>query len=275
MKPKNHAGFAFVVLLAALLALAGQASALNVIGHEITIDVDKAGYANFTEHYRLGFEHSFELEQFKASATENGPSLMAWTVDYDFFYPHFGEGTGNRLKESYVGFDDASRTLSLEYSLAGPFAKIVSDEPRATIWEIPDNELIEYMQGGIIVIPRATTIKISPPSSAEMLEGQLYSEAKIEGGTILLSGISTNFISIMYKISKPIAPSVNSYRVLDFLTAPENSAIVTALSVATVILLAVLFIYRGRITAGIEDYIIEHSEIEHKEPEEGEIELDA
>ncbi|MFH1224523.1 MAG: hypothetical protein V1676_01840 [Candidatus Diapherotrites archaeon] len=251
----------------ALLIFAAHASALGVSQYAVSINVAKDGYAAFEEKYYLKFAHGFEQDEFAADAAKNGSSLDVWAVDYNFFYPHFGRGN---LKRSSVSFDSELGVLTLSYELLTPFATVISDEPRATLWEIPDRELLEFRQGSLIVVPKGTSIEITLPPNAEVVAGQISPDVKVTGNVISLGGISTNFINLRYKIPKPPITAGPGYAeaVMDFLSVPGNAVVL----VPIVAVLALVVFYRKQIGERIEGYIIEHSEIEHREPEEMELE---
>lgn len=260
--------YAFAAL--AILLFAVQVSALEVSQYAITVHIDKGGYAAFEEKYYLKFANKFEHDQFTADAAKKGSSLDFWAVDYNFFYPHFGRGD---LKKSYVSFDSGLGILTLSYELRDPFATVISDEPRATLWEIPDRELFEFSQGSLIVVPKGTSIEINLPPNAEVIAGQISPDVKVAGNVITLTGeISTNFINLRYKIPKPPITAGTDYAqaVMGFLSVPGNALVLLPIVAA----LAAIIFFRRQISGRIEDYIIEHSEIEHREPEE-EMELEA
>lgn len=253
----------FLPLLVLFLLLA-NAAALEVNNRTIQISIDKQGYAHIIENYFLRFSHPFEFEQFKTEAEENKSSLLAWGADFNWFYPHFGDRIGTSAPKYYVTFDESERLLTLDYTLTERFANLESEEARETFWKISDRRLSEFEKQGLIVIPENTTMSITLPPEAEINLAKLSSNAKVEGNTVMLHAISTNYINLQYSISKPIA-SVDSYEIIqNLLTGSENILIIAVL----IVIAALVFWRRRGISERIEKYIIEHSEIESKEPEE-------
>lgn len=252
-----------------LLVFAAFASAITIQKLEMAVEIDEAGLAHVTENYSLKFSlFSPEFEGFKKNKEENGSSLMAWMVDYDWFFPHFGGEPTRAISRSFVEFDERDNILTLDYFLKDKFAIVSSDEPRQTKWKISDNKLKSFEAGGLIVVPENTEIIFRLPSNAEVSKSQLSKQAKVEDSTVILSGISTNFVNLEYSMPKPIV-SANPF---DEVVKAARSYWVFLLAILLV-LAGAAFAKRKEVSKRIEDYIIEHSELEAGEPEE-ELEFD-
>lgn len=259
------------ILALAFLFIAAGAGALDVDRHSIDIAVDAKGYAVIAEQYALKFANQYEFSEFRETANENGSSLLAWGADYNFFYPRFGGSAGiNRIAKSSVSFDEGTRTLTLGYELESPFAQIVKDEPRSSLWRIPDRAFSLFQQGGIIIVPENTAITITLPPNAEVVMEGIPAHIAVSGNTVTASAMSTNFLNLQYTLPKPIAPSMSSFELVQNFLSGNGIMVAAALAVA----LVVVFIYRKRISERVEDYIVEHSEIKHAEPEEEEFTLE-
>ncbi len=252
-----------VLLAVFLVAMASYASALNVYSHQIEIAVGKDGFAQVIERYSLSFLAG-EIESFRKDAAQNGPSLLSWQVDFNWFYPHFGEGS---ITNAHITFDEVLGALTLDYTITKQFATVVRDEPRTTIWQIPERAFKAYLQGARISIPDNTQIKVILPVGSEVDRSKLFSEAQVSGNEIMLRGISTNKLNFEYRIPKPIAPAFNAVE----LFTQTNTLIVLA-AIAIVAVLA--FVYRKKLGEKVENYILAHSEIETRELGE-EIEIEA
>ena len=253
------------LVLVFLAILAGSAAALQLNTHFIEINLDSEGKAQIIEKYELTFFSSLELEQFRGKVSENSSSIDAWKVDYPFFYPRFAEAAGNKLDASFVTFDEEQRTLTLEYFIERPFATMQKDEPRATLWAIPDSQFGAYITQSLIIIPQNTIIRINLPSNGKALPNDIPAEQAIQGNSITVSGITTNNMNIKYVIQKPLSPSFNSFQfVRDFLFQPSNYIY----TFIFVIVIVGIYWKRKIITSKIEKYVEEHSEMEQAKQEE-------
>ncbi|MFH1256919.1 MAG: hypothetical protein V1494_06545 [Candidatus Diapherotrites archaeon] len=265
-------GFLLVLAVFFVLLSAGV-SAIKVSNHLIEINVDRDGFAHVIENYELVF-NALEADEFMQAAQENSSSLLAWQADYNWFFPRLGETNGlNVVKASYVTFDEKNNTLTLDYFIQDQIARIQKDAPRATMWFIADEQLSAFENQGVISIPEATRIVFNLPSGAEVAKESLTPKATVFGNSIVLSGVTTNYINITYSIAKPIAPTVNAFALLkDFFSEPQN-IILPALIV--IIVVALVFWKREKLREKIEGYVIEHSDLEATEPsEETEVELE-
>ncbi len=255
-----------LLLLAVTVLFAAQALALSPTSLMIELEVDKDGSAHIVETYKIRFDSREEINLFQQEAKENGSSLLSWKVDEPWFFPHFSDDRS--ISRSFVFFDEGLNQISLDYFVAGQFATLVEDASRETKWKISDQQLKFFSKGGLLIIPENVTIKIGLPTGALLAADQLSSKVKVEGNTILLNGISTNYVNIQYSIPKPIAP-LNIFRVIGGLLSTHFFLVF-----AVALLAGVVIVYkRQQIVKRIESYIIEHSEIEAKEQEE-ELDLD-
>ena len=249
----------------------GSTAALQLNTHYLEINLDSAGNAHIFEKYEITFFSSLELSQFKEKVSENSSSIDAWKVDYPFFFPRFADAAGNKLDASFVTFDEEQKTLTLEYFLEKPFAILQKDEPRATLWEIPDSQFGAYIRQSLIIIPQNTAIRINLPSNGRVLPSEIPSQATIQGNSITISGITTNNMNIKYIIEKPLSPSFNSFQfVREFLFQPSNYIYIFIF----IVVIGAIYWNRKIIISKVEKYIEDHSEIEQaKQDEEVELEI--
>ena len=255
-----------LLALALTLWFAVTTLALSPTSMTIAMDIDKDGAAHVVETYKIRFENREEIELFKQEAKENGSSLISWKIDEPWFFPHFGDERS--ISRSFVFFDEGLNQISLDYFITGQLATLVEDASRETKWKISDRQLKFFSKGGLLVVPENVTIQINLPTGALIAQEQLSSKVKLEGTTALISGISTNYVNLQYSIPKPIAP-LNIFRVFGELLGAH------LFLVAALLLLGIVVVVykREKIVQRIENYIIEHSEIESK-AEEDELELE-
>lgn len=255
------------LLLVALIALSVSVHALKVVTTTIYIQVDQDGYGKFREDYSLVFSSPFEFEDFKEKARKNSSSRSAWEADYNFFYPHFEGGTGNAVDSSTITFDEQSRNLTLEYTLKEKFSRLVSQEQRVTSFVIDDKQFNNFIQGASIAVPENTLIVIDLPSTAQVDPASILPpQIEQKFNQIRLRGFQTNLLSIQYMVIKPIAPKGDEI-------VQGISNIYLALVTVLLILGYIVYRHRGEIEKGIENYLVEHSEIKVRETEE-EIDFD-
>lgn len=261
---------AAAVILVSLMAIAISASALELTTHFIEVEVDETGFARVTEEYQLKFDTVFEVESFKEQVGRNSSSLLAWQADYPFFYPRFGQIAENIIERSSVTYEEETKKLALNYVLANRFAQIKEDAPRETKWAVPSKNLRAFEDDGVIIIPENVSAKIILPRTAQKILAEPKASIRQENNTVLLSGLSTSFFSLEYSTLKPLSSTLNISEILsDFFSSTPNILMI----IIAVTVLVAAYVKRKTITQKIEDYIVEHSHIEHSEPEE-EIDLE-
>ncbi|MBN2126968.1 MAG: hypothetical protein JW703_01085, partial [Candidatus Diapherotrites archaeon] len=253
-----------------LIALISSCYAVTVREHEIIVSIDKEGSASVTENYYLDFDHVFDENRFLETAKKNSSSLSAWRADYDFFYTPLTKNQENPVKSSSIQWNEKNNMLVLNYELNEKLASIISAQPREDTWKINDSVLSSFIESGLIKIPSNTKITFEIPFNAEITTEGLENIAVIEGNKITLSGISTNFIPLIYKIQKSITPEVDTNIVEEILS---NQMLMTGIALFLILLCGITFIKRKTIETKIENYIVNHSEIEGKEAEEFDLDL--
>ncbi len=250
-----------------LLLTASGALGLKLDSHTITINIDDKGLAQITEEYGLRFASPFEFQGFKEEAKENSSSLLAWQADHDFFFPHFGEQAGNRVNTSTVTFDDNAKALTLKYDLRNSFARLMRQEQRADYFAIDDSRFGAFIESGAIVIPQNTMVRMLLPPNTEVDSSRLPRNVNVQGNTISFGSTQTNALNISYIVVKPIAPTSET------IGRGLSDFYIAAIPISVLILIGV-YVKREEIGEKIENYIVEHSEMQKREPEE-EIDLDA
>lgn len=248
-------------VLALMALFAGFAWALSPTSMAVEMDIGKDGSAHIVETYKIKFDSAAEIDLFKQEAKENGSSLLSWKVDEPWFFPHFADEKS--ISKSFVFFDEGLNQVSLDYFISGQFATLVADEARETKWKISDQQLKFYSKGGLLVVPENVTIRFNLPAGATIAGEQLSSKVKVEGNSVILNGISTNYVNLQYHIDKPIAP-LNVFRVFGELI----NAHFLLFAALALLGLVVLIYKREQLVKKIEGYIIAHSEIEAREQEE-------
>jgi hypothetical protein len=245
--------------------LIGNASALQLSTHYLEINLDSEGKAHIFEKYEITFFSSLELSQFRAKVAENSSSIDAWKVDYPFFFPRFADAAGNKLDASFVTFDEEQKTLTLEYFLEKPFSILQKDEPRATLWAIPDSQFGAYIKQSLIIIPQNTVIRINLPNNGRVLPNDIPAQATVQGNSITISGITTNNMNLKYIIQKPLSPSFNSFQfVREFFFQPSNYIFVFL----AIVIIGAIYWKKETIKSKIEKYVEDHSEIEEAKQED-------
>ncbi len=254
------------LLFALVLAFALNAAALKVGTLDISVNVDSSGNALVAENYSMAFSSPFEENAFEESARNNSSSLLAWQADFNFFFPHFGNIAGNEIETSTIIYDPQLKAITLRYSLKGVFAQLVQSEQRADSFLIQDRQLSAFRDAGIIVIPENTKLRIILPPNSEIDASKLPERAVINENQVLFTGIQSNSMSVAYKVTKPIAPIGSDL-------FGNISGIYLALIPLAAIALIVAYAKRDEIEEKIEGYLVEHSEIKKREPDE-ELDLD-
>lgn len=245
-----------ILILAFLILSISCVNAISVSNHTLDVSIGKDGEASILEIYDLRFLAG-EFNEFKEKKdSELGVSLLAWKAEYRWFFPHFAETTEISGK-AQISFDESTSALFLDYSVREPLAEIDKETPRAQFWKIKDSFWKNFQQERAVVVPEDVEIIIRLPSSSELLTEGLPPQAKVEGSTVTLSGISTNNITIEYKLVKPLASAAGLQNII------TETNIMTAIAI---LLLASLVLYwkREPISQKVEDYVVEHSEIDPK-----------
>jgi len=255
----------FFVLLFAILLILSSVNAIRIDSIDIQIVLDKEGFAHITEKYNLGF-FAGELEEFKQTASENSASLDSWQVDYPWFNPQFAELS--EISETHITFDESSRALLLDYFLKNRFAELIGNQPRTAEWSIPDRKFSSFMEQSTISIPSNTQIEIKLPAGSVINRNALVQEAQVYGTNVVLSGISTSRVGLMYAVPKPIAQPLDIFSLLG------QTNIMFLFSIIVVVVV-IFYLKRKTVSSRIEEYIVEHSQIEPHKEGETEFEIEA
>ncbi len=224
--------------------------------------MDQNGGAKFTENYSLAFISDFEFNDFREQVRKDIPSLDAVNADFNFFYPHFIKGTSSNVGGVYdIFFDEPLRLITLKYTLNQRFATLSSEGQRAAFFEIDERPFLGFVDGGSIVIPDNTTIRVVLPPGSEVDVGasSLPQKSELSASQLALRGIQTNSLKLRYRIIKPISPRGN-----DLLDTRNLYIIVPAFALAAII----VYFKREEIEEKIEGFIVRHSEIKARETEE-------
>jgi len=262
------------VLFCIIILLATNALAIQVQNHLIDIELDETGFSKIVERYELKFEDILEVGSFTEQAQKNSSSILAWQADYEFFSPRFAS-SNNRIIRSSISIGsptitvensevsaEALNTLILEYELENPLAKILKDEPREKVFSFSGKQLNYFIKEGLIVIPENTTITIKLPTNAQILGHNSPAQITVNENNIVLSGISTSRFDLQYSIAKPISTRVNSLELIqNFFSNSSNLVII----VIVLIIIAALFWKKKGISKKIENYVVEHSELEQSQ----------
>jgi hypothetical protein len=267
MKIKHLKKILSVILL---ITLINSCYALTIKEHEIIISLNTDGKANITENYYLEFAHSFDEQIFMEKAKQNSSSLSAWRAEYDFFYTNLTNKTNPRIIKSTIQIDEKSNILVLNYELNEALASIIEVQPREEKWKINESVFQSFIESGLIKIPKNTSIIFQIPFGARIEKKEIEQLALIEENKITLNGITTNSIPLIYIIQKSIAPDVNTNIIEELFS---NQMLLISLIILILFLTGLFYIKRQTIEKKIENYIVEHSEIEGKEAEEFELDL--
>jgi len=242
-------------------------TAVTVDKLNIDAQVDAEGFAEITETYFLRFDTPFEKNAFYETAIENSSSIYAWSSENDFFFPHF-EPSIDKLASSSISFDNQAEKIIFTYTIKKRFATLITEGQRADSFTIDDKQLFSFNDSGTIVIPENTTIKLILPPNTEFEEIELPEKAQLIGNTLTLNGIQSNVIKLKYKVLKPIAPNTTDF--LELIMG-FNSILLPLL----IALLILIYFKKEKIEEKIEGYLIDHSEIKNRQPEEINFEIDS
>ena len=249
-----------IIFLLVFVLLGSFVNAVSVDTHKIVADVHENGFAEITETYNLSFTSPFEKNEFDRKAVENSSSIQAWQFDYAFFYPRFG-GTIDKLASSTISYDRESQNLIFSYTLKEMFSTLITSEQRSDFFTIDDKQLSAFNDSGTIVIPENTTFIINLPQNSEIDSSNLPEKAIVTGTSVSLSGIQSNSISLDYRILKPIAPS-------NFNFFADIYDIYFIILPIVALLAIMIFLKKDTIEEKIENYLVNHSEIKNRKPEE-------
>jgi hypothetical protein len=252
-------------LLFFLSLACGLASAqvYQVTAHIIGVEVDEAGSAKITEKFFLSFPNDYELQEFRSKSEQIGVDLAAWEQFNSSFKPSIGKG--GEVVVNTIGFvENESNYLEIKYSLEEPLMKREHETSRMIEFSLNAKFFSEFLEGSFWVIPQNVTIIIDLPSQAE-IQSPVKPEANVSGNRIVWTGYkSTNVLSLNYVLWKQIS----SFNLSELVNNIRNSETFPLLVAAIALVAAMLFLKRKTISAKIEAYIIEHSELSNVEEEE-------
>jgi hypothetical protein len=260
-----------LTVLMLLFVLAADAHAVYVDHTYIEIKIDKGGDATITESYWLIFESLQDELAFERAKEKNETSLSLWKTDYEWFYPKFGNIIEEemKIKTSNIIFEETENKLVLQYVLHERFAEMVKQEARLSLWRVPNRAFSKFLNGSIYVIPENVRISIIMPEEAQIRSDLLGYPIKTTGNVVELGGTSIKTINVYYEMRKPIGTGVEAFSLSSLL----NNRLFAAAVAAALILFAVVAFFKGsQIKERVEDYIVEHTELEKEEEEIVEIE---
>lgn len=262
------------LLLAAaiILLIAESAFAVKVDRTYTEVKVDKDGFAVVNENYWISFESPADELLFNEAKQRNGSAVSAWKSDYPWLYPRFGDivGSSPSIANSKINFEDAENKIVLSYGITKQFAVLVTDEPRLSLWSIPDTVFYKFISADLIKIGENTAIVILLPSEAIIKTDTLSSLAKVNLNAVELNGaLSTNAIKIFYEIRKPISGG-SEFNISGLL---GDESVLFGLFVAFAIALIFGFAKRKEIRESLQDYVVKHTEFEKGGKEEDDIEV--
>ena len=255
------------IALLALLFFSGAAfaQAYEIQKHEISVTLGDAGETSVVEKYYLDFPNNFQLEKFKQKSEELGIDIQKWT-DFD---PDIRVYIGNTedVLNGVLSFDGEKKYLQLSYDLATPIVAKTDETGRITTFELKKSVLKDFRAGDTTVIPAGTTIKITFPKNSEIVE-PVQPAAKISGNSIEWTDTRSNAISLSYNVFKEIAPQFELSMLLRGVFA---SNVFPLFVVFILIASAIVYSKRKSVVERIENYIVEHSNLEEEtfEQEEG------
>lgn len=252
-----------IAILFFALMLFAAVNARELQRTEIELQLDSSGTAHVAERYYYGFDNPFDLNDFKQIVEKKGSSLLAWKAFDSSISPHFCREQS--ISNAEFSFDEGQGFLRLEYDCSEQIAAKASEDSRATYWALQENQFSEFGTGSLIVIPSNTTVWVILPQNAEFI-GEVLPSGEISSNQVKWQGyLPTTRLLLEYKINKPIAPPIETTKLLqDFFANRMNWIFILVLAV----IVALVYWKRERIGKKIEDYIVEHSEITQKSSEE-------
>lgn len=268
----------FLELLLALMALAAMAQAATITQHAIQIGVDSQGLGQVTERFVFLFDSERELIEFRNQAQKLGANLDAWR-SYDATITNYVGSI--RPGSGRIGYEEkeGDRQVKLEYQTQSPLFERI-ETGRQTEYQINSSAFESFRKGSVYVIPSNTKIVFNFPKQAtiqlESLKPEIedpneLAQAQTEK-RIFWAGhrsISGN-LGLSFSMEKQIAPATSLTQSLK--TMIENRQ-AYGLAAALLVLASLAYFKRKSIQEKIENYLVQHSEIEHsKESEEIEIE---
>ncbi|HLC36435.1 MAG TPA: hypothetical protein VJK05_02405 [archaeon] len=251
----------FLISLIFMILFSSLAFSLSLNQNIISVSIGKDGSASFIENYFLRLSE-LEKEELKKNLEANGKDLIKWQDSYDFFFPHFSEK--NELTSINIVFDEANQVLQLAYASNRPFAQKEREEARFSQWVVPDSIFRKFITGTTIVIPENTLIALTLPDEGYFNRDELRSEIKIEGDSLKIIGFQGSGLRITYNVDKPIARFNTNEFIQTFFDSPLTQTVAAIILVA----LIALFFNREKVSKKIENFIVEHSELEQFEEEE-------
>ncbi|MEW6294829.1 MAG: hypothetical protein AB1467_00855 [Candidatus Diapherotrites archaeon] len=247
----------------------------QITGTEIQIEVDEKGYASLVkEFYYLSFESQDELNYFRDLASKNGSTLSVWTASNQKIFAHMGE-KDTEISSAAVSFieDGLKKSyIRLVYSLDNPIFSRQSEAPgRLVKWTLNQKEFSKFQSGSTIIIPEKTKIIFSFPINAEIILPVRPQGIVLDKRVVWQGYTSDNRLELGYTLEKNIAPAFDTAKfALELMGAPYKFLVLAAIIVVG----AILYFYRKKISKEIENYIVKNSSLESKEEVQEELELE-
>lgn len=253
-----------IMIIIAILMLSGISNAVvyDISNHVISIDLDGLGNAKIEERYYLNFPNTYQIEEFRQKSNQLGIDLDAWKEFDQRIQPSIG--TISDLIKGNITFTEKENIyLQLSYEIKEPITQKLNETSRITEHLVKTTKYFQnFNNGDIWIIPENTTLLFKIPLNSK-IDDSIKPTPKTymnEGKQIIeyTGYISSNELTIKYTFWKQIAPTLN---IQQFFQEIQNSGIGMILIVIILILLGIGYMKREIITEKIENYIIEHSEL--------------
>ena len=255
--------FGFALLFLVLCFGLASAQVYQITTHTIQIEIDELGEAEIIEKFFLSFPNDFHLQSFREETQKLGVDLVAWQQFNPSFKPSIG--SVNEAEVSDIGFfETESKYLEIQYTLNEPIVNKVRETTRMVEFSLNSKFFNDFIEGSLWVIPSNLTIIVDAPPQAE-IQTPVKPEANITGNRVVWTGYkSTNVLELRFVIFKQIA-SLNLNEIVE---AVMDSDIFPLVIVVAVLAVIAFFWKRKPISARIEGYIIQHSDLSNMEEED-------
>ncbi|MBI4053547.1 MAG: hypothetical protein HY394_05945 [Candidatus Diapherotrites archaeon] len=248
-----------VLLLAVFFSGLAFAQSYEIQKHEIEITLGENGETSVAERYYLDFPNSLQLERFKQKSEELGVDLQKWRE----FDPNIRVFIGGEedVRSGVLSFDGAKKFLQLSYGLETPVVSKTSETGRITTFELKKSALKDFRTGDTTVIPAGTSIKINFPKNSEIIQ-PVQPAAKTSGDSIQWTGYTrSNAVTLSYRVFKEIAPQ---FELSGLLKGAFASNVFPLVVLFVIIVSAIAYSRRRAIADRIEEYVVEHSDLEEE-----------
>lgn len=267
-----------ILLIFCLLLFATSCFGLTyeITLHSIDVTIDAAGKASVVEKFFLNFPYYYHKNQFREKSSELGTNLEAWKE----FDPNIKLSVGNvgdlvPYSGSISFIENENSYLELSYELEEAVMKKTDETSRVIEYELKKKFMNNFLEKPFYVIPEKTTVRFLLPKEATIKAADIKPSAEISHEpnykAVSWEGVKkTTTMQLKYSYWKQLSPIISISLIVKGFLEETAKEIQILLAVIVIVLFAVIYAKREKLSRKVTNYVIKHTEFAEHETEEEE-----